>query len=82
MDDEERFFSLRVAFALVLAGVTILLILAILLWSFFSFGQQFLKENQLLFLILPAIIILFFFLGFVWFWVFTRLMTILGADKE
>ena len=82
MSTDNRYFSWRIGLALLLAGLTTLLILAMILWWFFSFGQAWLAVNGLAFLVLPAVVVLLLGLGFFWFWSFTSLLVLLGAENE
>ena len=72
----------RQGVALLISGATSSLVIAMSLWWYFAIGKEWLSEIGLSILILPAMVILMIAICFFWFWVFSSLATLLGADEE
>tara|TARA_B100001559_G_C16306545_1_gene532199 strand:+ start:471 stop:716 length:246 start_codon:yes stop_codon:yes gene_type:complete len=79
---ENRYFSWRIGVALVISGLASSLIITMSIWWYFALGKEWLSSKSLSILILPGLVILMIGICFFWFWVFSSLATLLGADEE
>ena len=80
--DKNRYFSWRIGIALLVSGVVSSLVVAMSIWWYFAIGKLWLFNIGLSILILPAVVLLMVGICFLWFWVFSSLATLLGADEE
>jgi len=80
--DENRYFSWRIGVALLVSGIVSSLVIVMSIWWYFAIGKLWLSKIGLSILILPAVVILMVGICFFWFWIFSSLATLLGADEE
>ena len=79
---ENRYFSWRIGIALLGSGICSSLVVTMIIWWYFGIGKLWLADLGLSILILPGLAILMIGICFFWFWVFSSLATLLGADEE
>ena len=80
--NENRYFSWRIGLALLSSGISSSLVVAMIIWWYFAIGKAWLANLGLSILILPGLVILLIGICFFWFWIFSSLATLLGADEE